>query len=142
MFEILSLRISSPNVRLLKVLPLYTFSLYKQRRTARRCNVTLFKMQAGLEYFKRKFPAYFKFKYSVRIFSCRPLRNTKQQINSPSLKRNAACDSIFQSLSHVRLRLYRRQYRKINIMLMNCNPEFLSGKYFKRIEYFNELIII
>ena len=50
--------------------------------------------------------------------------------------------TIIQEVSDLRLRLYGHQDRKINIMLMNFNPEQLSGKkkIFNRIEYVIELL--
>jgi len=64
-----------------------------------------------------------------------------QQTISPSHNGIGACDQSIQEVSALRLRRYGRQNWKINIMLMNCNLELLSGKNFKCIKYFIELVI-
>jgi len=51
-----------------------------------------------------------------------------KQTNSPSLNGIGAFDQRIQVVPALRLRRYGRQDWKLNIMLMNRNPEMPSGK--------------
>jgi hypothetical protein len=74
-------------------------------------------------------------------FVCAVHATQTQQTNFPSISNIGPCDNITKVVSHLSLRRYVRQDSKINIILLNCNPELQSGKNFKCKEYVIELVI-
>ena len=83
---------------------------------------------------------YFEVKYSVRIFLGVVYATQTQQTKFPSLNGTGARDQFIEEVSDLHLRIYGRQDRKLNIMLMTWN-QGLSGKRIKCIKYSMELFI-